>query len=80
MAYGMALVNAKKAYLGTLERLIKVREDGGVVLTPICAGAGLGGDPYRDGSYEYYVNERQRDNDPKGIGPFIMASILYENL
>ena len=72
--------HAKKAYLGMIEHLIRVREDGGVVLTPVCAVAGLGGDPYRDGSYEYYVNERQRDNDPKGFGPFILASILYENL
>lgn len=74
------LDHAKKAYLGILEHLIKVREDGGVVLTPVCAVAGLGGNPYRDGSFEYYVNERQRDNDPKGFGPFILASILYENL
>jgi unsaturated rhamnogalacturonyl hydrolase len=74
------LENAKQAYEGTLEHLIKVREDGGVVLTPVCAVAGLGGDPYRDGSYEYYINEAQRDNDPKGVGPFILASILYENL
>ena len=74
------LNHAKKAYKGTLEHLIKVREDGGVVLTPVCAGAGLGGDPYRDGSYEYYVTEDLRDNDPKGMGPFILASILYENL
>jgi len=74
------LDNAKKAYQGILEHLIRVREDGGVVLTPVCAVAGLGGDPYRDGSYEYYVNEAQRDNDPKGFGPFILASILHENL
>ncbi len=74
------LDNAKKAYLGILEHLIRVREDGGVVLTPVCAVAGLGGDPYRDGSYEYYINERQRDNDPKGFGPFILASLLYEDL
>lgn len=74
------LDNAKKAYLGMLDHLIRVREDGGVVLTPVCAVAGLGGDPYRDGSFEYYVNEQKRDNDPKGFAPFIMASILYEEL
>lgn len=74
------LDNARRAFLGTVEYLIRVRADGGVVLTPVCAVAGLGGDPYRDGSYEYYVNEQQRDNDPKGFGPFILASILYENL
>ena len=49
-------------------------------MTPVCAVAGLGGDPYRDGTYEYYINEKRRDNDPKGVGPFIMASLLYEEL
>jgi unsaturated rhamnogalacturonyl hydrolase len=36
------------------------------------------GDPYRDGSYDYYIHERRRDNDPKAVGPFIMAGIQYE--
>lgn len=39
------------------------------------AVAGLGGHPYRDGSYEYYVNERIRENDAKATGPFIMGCI-----
>jgi len=71
---------AKKGYQGILDNLMIVREDGGVLLSPVCAVAGLGGDPYRDGSYEYYINEKKRDNDPKAVGPFIMASIIYENL
>ncbi len=71
---------AKKAYKGMIDNLIVVREDGGVVITPVCAGAGLGGDPYRDGTYEYYINENLRDNDPKAVGPFILASILFEEL
>ena len=71
---------AKKAYEGMIEHLITVREDGGTVIAPVCAGAGLGGDPYRDGSYAYYINEDLRDNDPKAVGPFILASLLYEEL
>ncbi len=50
-------------------------EDGMPVLKCTCQGAGLGGDPYRDGSYEYYIGEGTRDNDPKGLAPFIMAAI-----
>lgn len=72
------LAHARKAYQGMLDHLILIREDGGIVISPVCAGAGLGGDPYRDGSYEYYINENKRDNDPKAVGPFILASILYE--
>jgi unsaturated rhamnogalacturonyl hydrolase len=39
----------------------------------------LGGEPrYRDGSYEYYVSEPKRDNDPKAVAPFIMMSVLLK--
>ena len=34
----------------------------------------------RDGSYKYYLSEPIRDNDPKGIGPFIWASLEMEKL
>jgi len=52
--------------------------NGLISLTRICGVAGLGGTPYRSGSYDYYVNEIIRDNDPKGVGPYIMASLLAE--
>ncbi|TRZ46480.1 glycosyl hydrolase family 88 [Robertkochia solimangrovi] len=66
---------ANKAFDGLTQELIKVDPDGEIHLTEVCAVAGLGGNPYRDGSYEYYVNERKKDNDPKGTGPFIMAAL-----
>ncbi|MCH7408407.1 glycoside hydrolase family 88 protein [Belliella sp. DSM 111904] len=69
-----------KAYEGVLKEFVKEAPDGSLSLTQICGVAGLGGNPYRDGSYEYYVNEVIRENDPKGIGPFILASLLYENM
>ncbi|MCX2678395.1 glycoside hydrolase family 88 protein [Galbibacter sp. EGI 63066] len=67
--------NAEKAFEGLTQQLIKVHEDGVIDITQACAVAGLGGNPYRDGSYEYYVNERKKDNDPKATGPFIMAAL-----
>ena len=69
-----------KAYEGILNEFIREDEDGGISITQVCGVAGLGGNPYRDGSYEYYVNEIIRDNDPKGVGPFILASLVYENM
>ena len=33
-----------------------------------------------DGSFEYYISEPIRDNDGKGIGPFIWASLEMEQL
>ena len=34
----------------------------------------------RDGSYQYYLSEPIRDNDAKGVGPFIWASLEIEQL
>lgn len=67
----------EKAYLGINQHFIKTNEDGTISLTRCCSVAGLGGNPYRDGSFDYYISEPIRDNDPKGVGPFIMASIEY---
>lgn len=66
---------AKKGYDALIKNLITVEKNGLVNLNKCCGVAGLGGNPYRDGSYEYYINEIIRSNDPKGTGPFIMASL-----
>ncbi|UGU16674.1 glycoside hydrolase family 88 protein [Sinomicrobium kalidii] len=66
---------ARKGYQGVLDNLIEVEDNGVVNITQVCAVAGLGGNPYRDGSYEYYINEKIRANDPKATGPFILASL-----
>ena len=34
----------------------------------------------RDGGYQYYLSEPIRDNDAKGVGPFIWASLEIEKL
>ncbi|AZA86105.1 glycoside hydrolase family 88 protein [Chryseobacterium shandongense] len=71
-------VYAKKGYDGIIKNLITIDENGVVNLNKCCAVAGLGGKPYRDGSYEYYINEKIRSNDSKATGPFILASIEFE--
>lgn len=52
--------------------------DGGINLLKTIAGAGLGGNPYRDGSFNYYVGERVVTNDPKGVGAFLLAAVEME--
>lgn len=64
---------AEKTLQGIQKKLLKKEADGTLTLIQCNAVAGLGGHPYRDGSYEYYVNERIRENDAKATGPFIMG-------
>lgn len=69
---------AQKAYNGIIENFVEVEDDGEMHIHQCCAVAGLGGNPYRDGSYEYYVNEKIISNDTKATGPFILASLEFE--
>jgi unsaturated rhamnogalacturonyl hydrolase len=66
---------ATSAFDGLLKELIAVDDKGIITFQNICGGCGLGGNPYRDGSYEYYINEKRIDNDTKGVAPFIMAAL-----
>ena len=74
------LAVAKNGYEGILANFVTVDQQGLVNLDGICAVAGLGGTPYRDGSYEYYVSEKVIANEYKGVGPFIMASVEIEGM
>ncbi len=84
-----------KAYKGIINNFIRVNADKTISLTHCCAVAGLGPgisakvlkaapkvkeNKRRDGSFDYYLSEPVRDNDAKGVGPFIWASLEMEML
>ena len=73
------LDGARQSYQSLLSTFV-TEEDGLVNLNQCCEVAGLGGKDNRRGDYEYYINERVRANDPKGIGPLIWAALEYEKL
>ena len=73
------LANAERGYKGILSHFIETGADGAVSLAGTVKAAGLGGDPYRDGSYAYYIGEKTAINDPKGVGAFLLASSEMEN-
>lgn len=66
---------ANATFDSMIKELITVDELGHLTMHNVCGGCGLGGNPYRDGSYEYYINERRVDNDSKGVAPFILAAV-----
>jgi unsaturated rhamnogalacturonyl hydrolase len=66
---------AEASFDSMIEVLIEKDEEGFPVLTNVCGAAGLGGDPYRMGDYDYYINEKRINNDRKGVAPFILAAI-----
>jgi len=65
---------AKKGYDGIVKKFLVMGSDGATNLEGTVSVSGLGGNPYRDGSYAYYIGEKVVQNDPKGVGAFLLAA------
>ena len=69
---------AQRGYQGVVDQFVHLDDRDQVNLTSICKVAGLGGDPYRDGSFDYYTSTDVVANDPKGLGAFVLASVEHQ--
>ena len=70
--------DASRFYTKMLQCFVRLDKDNIINLTQCCEVAGLGGKQNRSGTFEYYINEPVRSNDPKGIGPLIWAALEIE--
>jgi unsaturated rhamnogalacturonyl hydrolase len=68
------LVSAKKGFDGITKTFVTTTSDGHLNFEGTVSVSGLGGKPYRDGSFEYYMSEKVVQNDPKGLGAFLQAA------
>jgi unsaturated rhamnogalacturonyl hydrolase len=66
---------AKESFESLLANFLSVDQNGIISLNNTVSVGGLGGKPYRDGSFEYYISEPIRVNDFKGYGPLLLAAI-----
>jgi unsaturated rhamnogalacturonyl hydrolase len=63
-----------KGWEGIQKKFFKDPAGASATLEGTVSVSGLGGNPYRDGSYNYYVGEKVVPNDPKGVGAFLLAA------
>jgi len=69
---------ARRGWEGIQKQFVTMSADGLMVLNGTVKVGGLGGTPYRSGSYEYYVGEKTGANDAKGVGAFLLAGSEIE--
>jgi unsaturated rhamnogalacturonyl hydrolase len=74
------LETARKGWAGIRKEFIKALPGGNLDWEGTVSVSGLGGKNYRDGSFDYYMSEKVRTNDAKGIGPAVMAAVEMEKL
>ncbi|MDY0287857.1 MAG: glycoside hydrolase family 88 protein [Sphaerochaeta sp.] len=72
------LNQARKALEGLNTTFLRRDERGTLHLGGICSVAGLGGNPYRPGTFSYYISEPVVEDDFKGVGPYILALLESE--
>lgn len=74
---------AQNAFDGIVDHSVLLHRSQGrmnFVLENTSGGVGLGGKPYRDGSFHYYVSVPKESNDFRGVGPFILAALELESI
>ncbi len=71
---------AKRGWEGIQKQFVTTGPDGLMELNGTVKVGGLGGTPYRSGTYEYYVGEKTQTNDSKGIGAFLLAGSEMEQI
>lgn len=70
--------SAEKAIEGILATYLRIDDEGHWHIGGICSVAGLGGNPYRDGTFPYYIKEPVFEDDFKGVGPLVLALLELE--
>jgi unsaturated rhamnogalacturonyl hydrolase len=71
---------AQKGFNGILKTFVDIDTQDLIHIHKSCSGAGLGGVPYRSGTYDYYINEPQRSDDLKTIGPLINLMLEMQKI
>ncbi len=71
---------AETGSVGIWKRFVVTGLDTVKMLHGTVSVSGLGGYPYRDGSYAYYTGEEVVDNDPKGVGAVLLAAVAVDEL
>jgi unsaturated rhamnogalacturonyl hydrolase len=70
--------NAEKAFDGILKNSTEENADGSISFINSSARASLGGNPYADGTFNYYVALPRLKDDPKLLAYMIMACLELE--
>ena len=70
--------SARRGWEGIQKRFVTVSHEGSASLGGTVKVGGLGGKPYRSGTFDYYVHEPVIADDAKGVGAYLMAASEME--
>ncbi len=66
---------AQKTFDSFVKQFIKVDKKGEINILNVSSNIGLGGKPFRDGTNDYYLTAKIKDNGAIGFGAFLLSAI-----
>ncbi|KQB43517.1 glycoside hydrolase family 105 protein [Flavobacterium aquidurense] len=66
---------AQKSFDAYLKEFVKKDEKGQIIISNVSSNVGLGGKPFRDGTNEYYINSKTKDNSSPALAAFLLSAI-----
>lgn len=65
---------AQKSFDAFVKEFVKKGENGEVVISNVSSNVGLGGKPFRDGTNEYYIKSKTKDNSSPALAAFLLSA------
>jgi unsaturated rhamnogalacturonyl hydrolase len=66
---------AQKSFDSFVKEFVKIDENGVVNILNVSPNVGLGGKPFRDGSNEYYISGKTKDNSSPALAAFLLSAL-----
>jgi len=66
---------AQKSFDAFVKEFVKKDEKGEVIVSNVSSNVGLGGKPFRDGTNEYYIKSKTKDNSSPALAAFLLSAI-----
>ncbi len=66
---------AQKSFDAFIKEFVKTDENGQVNILNVSPSVGLGGKPFRDGTNEYYINGKTKDNGSPALTAFLLSAL-----
>ena len=66
---------AQKSFDAYVKEFVKKDDKGQVIISNVSSNVGLGGKPFRDGTNQYYINSKTKDNSSPALAAFLLSAI-----
>ncbi|MFW0739341.1 glycoside hydrolase family 88/105 protein [Flavobacterium sp. T12S277] len=69
---------AEESFKAYLKEFVSKDSQGHIIISKVSSNVGLGGKPFRDGTNEYYIKSKTKDNSSPALAAFLLSALELE--